>query len=528
MVRVCLRNDGTWFHDETLGYAKGWAFDGGRMLEGKTLLEHVAGAARTGRLDETLRRLNGAFALIMTDGTSACLISDKLKTRPLLYFRDDAGGDWTVCDNGEDVTRLMKGHTVDARMIPTFLALGHLTGDKTLYESCKIVPPGTRVSLDTEGETAIHYARKTERNYTGDAEELYAMSSNALRNAFARVAEVAGDRQIAIPLSGGYDSRLVACLCKNMGLDKVICFTYGYESNHETETSRRVAQTLGFRWFNVRYDDSKWKRLVDSGQLKAYLGYAGNLNAIGHIQDLMAIEELVHNGIIDKGCVVLPGHSGDTLGGSHLPPRCTQDSIVGQMYDKYYELNVLWHTPRAQARQMLRDALPEHLDDEEECLEALYEWVKTSRHGNFIINSVRAYEYAGLDWALPLWDDEYANVWESVPCQRLKGSALYETFMFEQWFEPMGVAFRKASPYVSGLRKYYTRLLNHDQRSIVKHLLEKTHIMRGREGDYDMNIVGELLRQHYGVPTDLLSDYVRLVRPGSMSMKALLYLSMVK
>ena len=42
-----------------------------------------------------------------------------------------------------------------------------------------------------------------------------------------RIGESCKDRQILIPLSGGYDSRLIASGLKKIGVNNVVCFSYG-------------------------------------------------------------------------------------------------------------------------------------------------------------------------------------------------------------------------------------------------------------------------------------------------------------
>ena len=56
-----------------------------------------------------------------------------------------------------------------------------------------------------------------------------------------------------IRLSGGNDSRLIACLCKKFGLDNVTCFTYGREDSFEVAISKKVASALGYMWYFVEY-----------------------------------------------------------------------------------------------------------------------------------------------------------------------------------------------------------------------------------------------------------------------------------
>ncbi len=528
MVQIHLTPDVGWTADGRGGYVKGWAYSPQGLLRGTELLDCIRNAAHAGKLDGVLYGLGGEFAAIVQDSAGAWLVSDKLRSYPLLYARCGDGGAWIVCDNGIDMSKSMPSHRLDGAMLPTFLALGHLWGGDTLYEGCRIVAPSTCVRLTRDREEVMDYGSNELQNFEGDAEQLFDMSAAALEDTFSRVALLANGRTLAIPLSGGYDSRLVACLCKAAGFANVVCYTYGGAGNAEVEVSRQVARRLGFSWTYVECTGALWQDLVDGGTLEEYLLRAGNLNAIGHIQDLPVILRLTADGTLPPDAVVMPGHSGDFIGGSHFKPHCTPRRMVRMMYDKYYELNVLRPASKAMAVSRLAAAMTGGLHDEEDCLEAWYAWCKRARQANFIINSVRAYEYAGLRWTLPLWDDAYVRLWESVSCTVRRGSELYERFMFERYFEPMGVAWRKPQIVATRLSWLASRLLDRDQRALLKHLAARAGIIKAREGDYDMNVVGDLIRSRYGLPRDIIRRHVRFVRPGSMSAKALLYLALIR
>lgn len=528
MVQIHLTPDCGWIADDRGGYVKGWAYTPQGLLRGAELLDCLRRAALAGNMGVVLSSLGGEFAAVVQDGTGAWLVSDRMRSYPLLYARSGDGGAWVVCGNGIDMARSMPSHRLDESMLPTFLALGHLWGADTLYEGCRIVPPSTCVRLTRDGEEVLEYGGNCRPSFDGDAGQLFDRSAATLEDVFSHIARLAVGRTLAIPLSGGYDSRLVACLCKAAGLERVVCYTYGKAGNPEVEVSRQVARKLGFRWTYVECTEALWRGLLDGGTLEEYLLRAGNLNAIGHIQDLPVVLRLTADGTLPPDAVVMPGHSGDFIGGSHFKPQCTSRRMMRMMYDKYYELNVLRPASKALAMTHLAAAMPDGLHDEEDCLEAWYVWCKRARQANFIINSVRAYEFAGLQWTLPLWDAAFVRLWESVPCTVRRGSALYEQFMFERYFEPMGVAWRKPRCAPSPLSRLASTLLSRDQRTIMKHLAARAGIAGRREGEYDMNIVGDLIRARYGLPDDIISRHVRLVRPGSMSAKALLYLALIR
>ena len=69
---------------------------------------------------------------------------------------------------------------------------------------------------------------------------------------FSRLISWLDGRQAVIPLSGGYDSRLIALMLKELGYNNVLCFTYNTGgAKWEVDISRRVAKNLGFCWHYV-------------------------------------------------------------------------------------------------------------------------------------------------------------------------------------------------------------------------------------------------------------------------------------
>ena len=56
--------------------------------------------------------------------------------------------------------------------------------------------------------------------------------------------EQASNRQIAVPLSAGRDSRLVVSGLKHLGAENVTCYSYGPRGNFEGEIAKRICESL--------------------------------------------------------------------------------------------------------------------------------------------------------------------------------------------------------------------------------------------------------------------------------------------
>jgi len=147
-------------------------------------------------------------------------------------------------------------------------------------------------------------------------DELMAQHDQVLIRIFNRLIEIANGRAIVVPLSGGYDSRLIVLMLKRLGYENIITFTYGRPGNKESEVSRKVAELLGLQWEFVPYSNEDWYRWYNSSERKDYSKLAGNSCSLPHIQDWPAVWQLKNKNLIPGDCIFVPGHSGDLPAGS--------------------------------------------------------------------------------------------------------------------------------------------------------------------------------------------------------------------
>lgn len=97
-----------------------------------------------------------------------------------------------------------------------------------------------------------------------DEKELLRELDQILTSAVGRLIEVANGRPIAVPLSGGYDSRIIVVLLKEMGYDEVIAFSFGLSNNKDAAVSEQVASHLDVPWEFVEYTPEMWHEWFNS------------------------------------------------------------------------------------------------------------------------------------------------------------------------------------------------------------------------------------------------------------------------
>lgn len=484
MSRIELNNNsGKSWEKFQHSYIKGFAFLGNKLLTEEDILTELLNSIKLNRLNEKLFELNGDFSAVISYQSNIYLIADKYKKYPLLYSK--INGEWIITDQSRCIMDLIPNYEADEEALTTYLALGYLHGDQTFLKDCKIVSAGTWVLLDDKAVIfEYHNHIYTKVSLTDD--EIMKGCINTLENAMKRVVLSIGDRPIWIPLSGGYDSRLLACVCKKLNIKNVSCFTYGYSDSYEVKISKKVAEVLGFPWFNVKYTKEKFVTIVNSPIDEDYMYWAMNLNTTAHSQDFLAFKELRSKGIIQDNAVILPGHSGEILGRDQVPYELlnSKKTIAELLFYKYFNWNIIKRKFKRQILNNLGVSLNQIIarNDKGLAIDLFTNWNIKNRQSNYIINSVRVYEYFGVEWRIPLWDDELSKFWLSLPWEKNSNVKLYNQFMFENYFIPMNVPIYKEKNITTQL---LTRIkLPFNLKSKIKRKLSK---LKYFEKKYDVN-----------------------------------------
>ena len=128
---------------------------------------------------------------------------------------------------------------------------------------------------------------------------------------------------------------------------------------------------------------------------------------------------------------------------------------------------------------------------------------------------------------MPLWDDEYARFWESIPGRQRAGSALYNRFMRTCFFAPCGVDFPKPSAHPSPLARALGRWGSHDSHFLLKRFLQRRGLYRFPPNPSALDHVAEFIA---ALPFDRSDSapFLRACRPESTGQKAICYLSLLR
>lgn len=424
-------------------HARGNAYHHATLLKAEGLLDHFAGSATPSSLLSSANQVNGFFAFVQEDANSALALVDRVRSIPVFYCVHR--GELYVSDSAHWIKEKLGLTDRDPMAELEFLLAGFVTGPETLYEGIRQLGPGRlmRAERSQQGwrcieESYFSYEPRNSKD-PGNETALLKRLEEATKAAFQRLVRWADGRTIVVPLSDGYDSRLVAGMLKRLRYPNVLTFSYGRPGNRASEISRKLANQLGYRWEFVAYTNELWASWFSSDEYAQYSRRGGNLSTIGHIQDFPAVRELTRFGKIPPDAVFVPGHTGDFVAGGHIPSqfwlieRVGIDQFVEAIWQKHYALWD-WRGTAPLLEPVIRDRVLRLVSYQDLNLPTvasreLETWNWNERQAKHIINSVRVYEHFGYDWWLPLWDAEFVDFWADVPFHWKLGKRLRNRYV---------------------------------------------------------------------------------------------------
>jgi asparagine synthase (glutamine-hydrolysing) len=415
-------------------YARGYAWSEGICYHDGDLAECLAdywSSKTETALTETeitrwLVSLDGFFGFAVILGSTIIAGVDRLRSIPLFYTL--VNHQLVISDLASELAILTGSRSLDAQSTAEFLLARYVTGPETLISNIHQIQAGefilTRPAQPGEVLRRRYFAYLHDDGEEFDEHELGGNFQQSLTAIFDRLVRSVGGGRLVIPLSGGYDSRLIAVMLKEMGYENVLCFTYGQPDNWEVTYSRQIARKLGYRWIHVPYSYQRWRQESTNPEIGDYLLWAGGLSSLPHLQDWLAVRQLVERQEVGANDFIVPGHTGDFISGGHLKAKYASlasndlPALAGAIFSRHYHL---WNIHPAkygvkdQLVSKIEKTLAEFSDDQRDPGSRLECWEWQERQAKFIVNSVRVYEYWGCQWRMPLWDAQFIHFWRKVP-----------------------------------------------------------------------------------------------------------------
>lgn len=438
-IRLLHQNGYAWSDDGRV-FVKGFLISGKEeVLREERLLAYFAACSTKEQLCQCLKNANGMFSVLIKNEDELLMAVDRLRCFPLFYRWK--GERLRVSDEVDALfdEQEPKCWNDEARVM--FSLSGYTTEEDTLLEGVRQVQSGEWMALGKGKEEREFYSNYATKTAPMDFDRAKQQLKMLLDKVGKRMVACLNGRPVAVPLSGGLDSRLLVYLLHKNDYQNVVCFTYGRrEGNDELRRSEMVARQFAYPWIFVDYEQFEGAHLLEDERFLSYCRYASQYSSKFYLSEYFAAEYLVGKPDFQKDTVFVPGHSGDMIAGSHLRPYMAHYKNLNQVADdliyNHFSLIEATGSERKLVRRKMQAQLRKMQRSQHSCYQLYELWDVRERQAKYIVNSCKLWEFVGCSYLLPLWDAELMDFFASLPfgyrlCKKLYEEVLWELFQDE-------------------------------------------------------------------------------------------------
>ncbi|MDC9581146.1 7-cyano-7-deazaguanine synthase [Xenorhabdus sp. PR6a] len=438
-MKFSIRVSDDWsnYEDENIiVYIKGQGYIKENIYSNNEIIKEIVNESN---IEKTITSLNGFFSIILIDKNkkNIFLISDHIRSIPLFYTKKQ--GLTIISDIAEEIREVLNLKEFNKSNETEMMLNSFISGDETLFDDIKQLEAGSIVKIHNDNYTIKkeYYNKNNVINYLYDDYAFLKEHEKILLTSIQRLAKFANGRKIVIPLSAGYDSKIIATLLKKINYKNIISFSYGKKKYHEVKKSEEIAKKLNIKWVFVDYSKIGFKEKMNSDNAKDYMIYSCNYCSLPHTQDFLAVKFLKENKIIPDDSIFVPGHS---IASSfpYITEKTeiikTPEEIAKNIYSFYFNCDPkLKQKNKAILLEKIKFLIKDKSDDKTYLSDFILYWGSYEDDVKYIVNSIKVYEFFGYDFWLPLWDKEYSHFWTNTENKFKYHRTWYEKFIDEQF-----------------------------------------------------------------------------------------------
>ncbi|NCC98529.1 MAG: asparagine synthetase B family protein [Bacteroidia bacterium] len=419
-------------------FVRGYCFDEqSNFIKSDELLSLFSDIQTEKEFSKKLKQLNGIFQVIVETSEGVLAAGDIAGTNPLYYRNYN-----NKCFLSDDAYSLLKTDEKIYKDAATdYTNLNYTLHSNTLINGIHRIEPMTYARIsDNRVIASSYYSYRIYKNEINNIDIQYRFSV-ALLNVFGRLIKYINGRQVIVPLSGGYDSRLIVAMLYRLNCKNIICYTIGDENSEEFEIAKTVAKRLGFKHYCI---DNKLMAtkcdLSKDAEFLEYCKYVGQLSNKIWTFDFLPVRWLKEQGIAESDAIFIPGHSGDCLAGSHS----SKNHITQHSTRSYMALKIMEDESFLGRNKALQNKIIKLLQKKEKTLTTsnFDNFVIKNRLAKYINTATRVYSYFGFDIALPFWDIELMNFFKTLHPSLKKNQKFYHNYLDSSLFEPLDISFK--------------------------------------------------------------------------------------
>nr|WP_064249252.1 asparagine synthase (glutamine-hydrolyzing) [Rhizobium leguminosarum]OAP91001.1 asparagine synthetase B [Rhizobium leguminosarum] len=208
---------------------------------------------------ECLAKLRGMFAFALWDAKKSVLLlaRDRMGEKPLYLHRDGAGHLWFSSEIRSLTTVMPKPLKLAPEAFNLFLTFQYVPEPAPVLEGLEQLPAGHYMVVKPDALETLPQPYWDTLNVHEDSRDPVAVTEDILDNACRLMGSA--DVPVAVALSGGIDSSLVAALTVRHFPGQLHAFTIGYKGRPDTDErgfAATLAKELGIGFTEVELDTS--------------------------------------------------------------------------------------------------------------------------------------------------------------------------------------------------------------------------------------------------------------------------------
>ena len=335
-MKIILKNNKglRWYKNSTV-YFKGYFYINNTFYEKENALKYLS---KINKLTTILEEISGSFTILKKEKESLFVTSDITRSFPIFYTIQN--NEFCISDDIYYLKSICNITDFDTYSELELKASNHTYGNKTLLKEVYQIQACECLEIKNNKieNSCFKYSYAIHKESNSDYKTLKKQAATAFEKSFKRLIISLDKKTVIIPLSSGFDSRLIAVMLKKNNYKNVICYTYGKKESFEIETSKKVAKALGYRWYFIEYNNNLIDGYLESKNFKNYVNYAGKLSSMPNLQEYFAVKYLKEKTLIPKNAIFIPGYAGDILGGSeytkNIPENIKHVNIARNILEK--------------------------------------------------------------------------------------------------------------------------------------------------------------------------------------------------
>jgi len=413
-------------------YIRGSAFYRDLYYSSEQIYLKLIKKSNISEIVQFVNSLNGHFSIVVDNSDFTIAFQDRFSTYHLCYSHYK--NKLYVSDDTLFIVKETNQYDINTKGYSDLIYTGFINFNETFVNNIfKVMPREYILYNKKENKVTVEkynfYSYKRENIYSDKEAEINfkAVFSNVAKRLEKRL----NGRQAVVMLSGGVDSRFCALLLKEIEYENVILVTYGNRLSKEYRPAINAAKKLGYKHYFIPYKKSNWAKTYKNKESLEYITYSTNLMVNAHLREHFVIKQLLKKEIIKKDSIIIPGHIGNIAGRSFYSSKNIHSNLNSIMFKSRM---LFYNTTNLQSKHMqylikrvknITNNLNQMKDTYKIC-ETYEKYSLESYTVLYLVNSVRAYDFYGLNWYMPLLDNELVDFFAKIKIEeKYKKNYLY-------------------------------------------------------------------------------------------------------